>query len=65
MLDPLEPVMRRLIEEWPEIKAPRVTEILRDDYGYAGRSIWSASGWRRCGRERCGRRSGRAIGRGR
>ena len=36
MLDPLEPVLRRLLEEWPEIKAPRVTEILRDDYGYAG-----------------------------
>ena len=28
--------MRRLLEEWPEIKAPRVTEILREDYGYAG-----------------------------
>ncbi len=26
MLDPLEPVLRRLVEEWPEIKAPRVTE---------------------------------------
>ena len=26
----------RLLEEWPEIKAPRVTEILRADYGYAG-----------------------------
>jgi transposase len=36
MLDPLEPVMRQLLEEWPEIKAPRVTEILRSDYGYAG-----------------------------
>ena len=36
MLDPLEPVLRRLLEEWPQIKAPRVTEILRDDYGYAG-----------------------------
>jgi hypothetical protein len=36
MLDPLEPVLRRLLEEWPEIKAPRVTEILRDDYGYVG-----------------------------
>jgi hypothetical protein len=35
MLDPLEPVIRGLIEEWPEIKAPRVTEVLRDDYGYA------------------------------
>jgi transcriptional regulator with XRE-family HTH domain len=36
MLDPLEPVLRRLLKEWPEIKAPRVTELLRDDYGYAG-----------------------------
>ncbi len=36
MLDPLEPVIRRLIKDWPDIKAPRVTELLRDDYGYAG-----------------------------
>ena len=36
MLDPLEPVLRKLIVDWPEIKAPRVTEILRDDYGYSG-----------------------------
>jgi transposase len=36
MLDPLEPVLRQLLEEWPEIKAPRVTEILRVDYGYGG-----------------------------
>jgi transposase len=36
MLDPLEPVICRLIEAWPQIKAPRVTEVLRDDYGYAG-----------------------------
>jgi transposase len=36
MLDPLVPVMRRLLAEWPEIKAPRMTEILRDEYGYAG-----------------------------
>jgi transposase len=35
-LDPLEPVLRRLLEEWPQIKAPRVTEILRADYGYTG-----------------------------
>ena len=35
-LDPLELVLRRLLEEWPQIKAPRVTEILRCDYGYAG-----------------------------
>jgi transposase len=36
MLDPLEPVMQRLVDEWPEIRAPRVTEILREDYGYTG-----------------------------
>jgi transposase len=36
MLDPLEPVLRRLLAEWPRIKAPRVTEILRSDYGYEG-----------------------------
>jgi len=36
MLDPLELVLRQLLEEWPEIKAPRVTEILRADYGYEG-----------------------------
>jgi transposase len=35
-LDPLEPVLRRLLEEWPQIKAPRVTEILRGEYGYGG-----------------------------
>jgi len=35
-LDPLAPVLRRLLEEWPQIKAPRLTEILRDDYGYGG-----------------------------
>ena len=35
-LDSLEPVLRRLLEEWPRIKAPRLTEILRSDYGYTG-----------------------------
>jgi transposase len=35
-LDPLEPVLRRLLDEWPQIKAPRLTEILRAEYGYAG-----------------------------
>src|SRR5215208_8353599 len=35
-LDPLEPVLRRLLEEWPQIKAPRVAEILRSEYGFAG-----------------------------
>lgn len=36
MLDPYEPVIRKLIDDWPEIKAPRVTELLRDEHGYAG-----------------------------
>lgn len=35
MLDPLEPVMREVLAEWPEIKAPRMTEVLRE-HGYAG-----------------------------
>jgi transposase len=35
-LDRFEPVLRRLLEEWPSIKAPRVTEVLRSDYGYVG-----------------------------
>jgi transposase len=35
-LDRLEPVLRRLLEEWPQIKAPRVAEILRSEYGFAG-----------------------------
>jgi transcriptional regulator with XRE-family HTH domain len=30
-LDPLEPVLRRLLAEWPQIKAPRLTEILRSE----------------------------------
>ena len=36
MLDPLEGVLRELVEEWPEIKAPRVTELLRAEYSYTG-----------------------------
>jgi len=35
-LDLLEPVLRRLLEEWPQIKAPRLRELLRSDYGYTG-----------------------------
>jgi transposase len=35
-LDRLEPVLRRLLEEWPQVKAPRVAEILRSEYGFAG-----------------------------
>ena len=36
MLDPLEPVMRAVLADWPQIKAPRLSELLRDDYGYTG-----------------------------
>lgn len=36
MLDPLEPVMRAVLADWPQIKAPRLTELLRDDCGYVG-----------------------------
>jgi transposase len=35
-LDPFEPVLRRLVAEWPQVKAPRATELLRDEYGYDG-----------------------------
>jgi transposase len=35
-LDPLEPVVRGLVREWPQIRAPRVTEILRAEYGFSG-----------------------------
>ena len=35
-LDPLMPVIRRVLEQWPEIKAPRLTELLRIEHGYEG-----------------------------
>ncbi len=65
MLDPFEPVLRRLLEEWPEIKAPRVTEILRADYGYEGSVDLVKKRLARMRPSRRGRRSGRVIGRGR
>jgi transposase len=34
-LDPFEPLLRRVLEEWPQIKAPRMTELLRG-HGYEG-----------------------------
>jgi len=34
-LDPFEPLVRRILAEWPQIKAPRMTEILRE-HGYEG-----------------------------
>lgn len=36
MLDPLMPVIRSVLGEVADIKAPRLTEILREDYGYTG-----------------------------
>ena len=35
-LDALEPVLRELLTDWPSLKAPRATEILRERYGYGG-----------------------------
>jgi transposase len=34
-LDRFEPIVRRVLADWPEIKAPRLTEILRE-HGYEG-----------------------------
>jgi transposase len=35
-VDRFEPVIRAALEECPDIKAPRMADILRDDYGYEG-----------------------------
>src|SRR3970282_1785857 len=35
-LDAFEPLLRCLVEEWPQTKAPRATELLREEYGYVG-----------------------------
>jgi transcriptional regulator with XRE-family HTH domain len=32
-LDPLEPALRQLVEEWPTIKAPRATAVCGRSYG--------------------------------
>ncbi len=34
-LDRFEPILARVLEEWPQIRAPRMTEILRE-HGYDG-----------------------------
>lgn len=34
-LDPFESVVRQVLADWPQIKAPRMTEILRE-HGYEG-----------------------------
>jgi transposase len=35
-LDRLVPVIRLVLEQWPDIKAPRLTELLRAEHGYEG-----------------------------
>lgn len=35
-VDPFEPAICRVLAEWPEIKAPRLRELLRDEHGYDG-----------------------------
>jgi transposase len=34
-IDRFEPILERVLEEWPQIKAPRMTEVLRE-HGYDG-----------------------------
>ncbi len=36
MLDPLDAVIRKLLVDYEDVKAPRVAELLRDEYGYEG-----------------------------
>lgn len=36
LLDPLMPVIREVLKEVEDVKAPRLTELLREDYGYTG-----------------------------
>jgi Homeodomain-like domain len=36
MLDTLVPVIGRVMQECPQMRAPRVTEMLREDYGDVG-----------------------------
>jgi hypothetical protein len=36
MLDRLDPVLRKLVADFEDIKAPRVMELLREEYGYGG-----------------------------
>jgi transposase len=35
-LDPLMPAIGCVLEQWPDIKAPRLTELLRAEHGYTG-----------------------------
>ena len=61
-LDPLEPVMRAVLAEWPTIKAPRMTEILRE-HGYDGSvDVVARSPAPSCARPPCARPSAPATG---
>jgi hypothetical protein len=44
MLDPLVALIYKVVGDDPEIKAPRVTETLRDEYGRPGRACGRALG---------------------
>jgi hypothetical protein len=68
-VDRFEPVIRATLAECPNIKAPRMTDILRDDHGYEGSvdnaswpticaSLFDAS----CVRHRTRSHPGRALG---
>ena len=35
-LDPMMGVIEQVLRDWPEIKAPRLTELLRTEHGYEG-----------------------------
>lgn len=35
-VDRFEAVIHKTLEDWPDIKAPRMTDILRDEHGYEG-----------------------------
>lgn len=64
-MDRLMPVIGEVLEAWPEIRPPRLTELLRDEHGYQG----SVDLVRRCLRAsvrgRSVRRGRRVIARGR
>jgi hypothetical protein len=65
MLDPLEPVIRSVLEEVEDVKAPRLTELLREDYGYTGSVDLVRKRLAELRPRLCGRRRRRATSPGR
>jgi hypothetical protein len=51
MVEPFEPAIRRVFERWPELKAPRMTELLRA-HGYEGSVDWSSVACASCARQK-------------